>query len=228
MAREPAQEPWIAVDDYVEGLLLAPDPVLEAAEAACATAGLPPISVSPIQGKLLHLLARAVRARTILEVGTLGAYSTIWLARALLPGGGLITLELEPRHAEVALANLARADLAERVELRVGNALETLAQLVAESRGPFDLIFIDADKQGYAEYLRWALDLSRPGTLIVADNVVRDGDVSDAASGDPRVQGVRRFHEALAAEPRLSATTIQTVGRKGYDGFTLVLVTGES
>jgi predicted O-methyltransferase YrrM len=224
MAREPALQAWIDVDRYVESLLVPSDPPLEAALAASAAAGLPPIAVSPLQGKLLHLLACAVRARSILEVGTLGGYSTIWLARALPAGGRLVTLELEPRHADVARENLERTGLGERVEIRVGPARETLAALAREQAGPFDLVFIDADKQGYADYLGLALELSRRGTLIVADNVVRDGDLADASTADARVQGVRRFHERLASEPRLRATTIQTVGSKGYDGFTLVLV----
>jgi predicted O-methyltransferase YrrM len=173
----------------------------------------------------LLLLASLQRARTILEIGTLAGYSTIWLARALPPDGSLITLEANWRHVEVARVNVARAGLADVVEIRPGPALETLPQLVAERRGPFDLVFIDADKHSYPEYLAWALRLSRRGSLIVADNVVRDGAVIDSGSDDASVQGVRRFHERLAAEPRVSATAIQTVGSKGYDGFTLALVT---
>jgi predicted O-methyltransferase YrrM len=217
---------WAAVDRYVTGLLVPSDPVLEAALAANAAAGLPAIDVSPAQGRLLELLARMAGARRILEIGTLGAYSTIWLARALPPDGRLVTLELEPRFAEVARANLARAGLAAVVEVRVGDALETLPALAAEGAGPFDLVFIDADKQSAAEHLRWALELSRPGGVIVADNVVRDGALADPHSDDPRVRGVRALHERLAGEPRVRATTIQTVGAKGYDGFTLALVTG--
>jgi predicted O-methyltransferase YrrM len=220
-----AQEQWTAVDRYLTDLFVPPDAALEAALQASAAAGLPAISVSPNQGKLLHLLARAQGARAVLEIGTLGGYSTIWLARALPEGGRLITLEADPKHAEVARANLARAGLAGVVELRLGPALETLPQLAAERAGPFDLIFIDADKPGYADYFAWALRLSRRGSLIIADNVVRGGGVVDAASGDPRVQGVRRFNELLAAEPRVSATAIQTVGSKGYDGFAVALVT---
>ncbi len=201
-----------------------PDPALEAALEAAAAAGLPPGEVSATQGKLLELLARVQGARTILELGTLGGYSTIWLARALPSGGRLVTLEADPAYAEVARANFVRAGLAEAVEVRVGPALETLPQLAAEGDGPFDLIFIDADKPSNPEYLEWALALSRPGTLIVADNVVRGGAVLDAGSNDPRVQGIRRFTELLAAEPRLSATAVQTVGVKGYDGFVLALV----
>jgi predicted O-methyltransferase YrrM len=180
--------------------------------------------VAPNQGKLLQLLARSIGARSILEVGTLGGYSTIWLARALPEGGRLITLEADPRHAEVARANLARAGLAERVEVRVGRAAETLHRLVAEGAGPFDLIFIDADKPSIPEYVEWALKLSRRGSLIIVDNVVRGGAVADAESTDPNIQAVRRLNQRLATEPRLSATTIQTVGSKGYDGLTMALV----
>jgi predicted O-methyltransferase YrrM len=218
------QERWSAVDSYIGENLVPADPVLEAALRASADAGLPPISVSPSQGKLLHLLARAQGARTILEIGTLGGYSAIWLARALPSGGRLITLEAEPRHAEVARANLARAGLADVAEVRVGQAQDTLPKLHAAGDGPFDLIFIDADKPGYPDYLPWSVRLSRPGSMIIADNVVRDGAVADSASTDVNVQGVRRFIEMLAAEPRVSATAIQTVGSKGYDGFTLALV----
>jgi predicted O-methyltransferase YrrM len=218
------QERWSAVDSYIGENLVPADPVLEAALRASADAGLPPISVSPSQGKLLHVLARAQGARKILEIGTLGGYSAIWLARALPPGGSLITLEAEPRHAEVARANLARAGLADIAEVRVGPAQDTLPQLHAAGEGPFDLIFIDADKAGYPGYLSWSLRLSRPGTMIIADNVVRGGDVADSASRDVNVQGVRRFIEAMAAEPRVSATVVQTVGSKGYDGFALAVV----
>ena len=220
-----SQEQWTAVDRYLTDLLVPPDPALEAALQASAAAGLPPINVSPNQGKLLHLLARLQGARSVLEIGTLGGYSTIWLARALPAGGRLVTLESDARHAEVARANIARAGLSDVVELRLGPALETLPRLTAEGRGPFDLIFIDADKPSYPDYLAWALRLSRRGSLIVADNVVRNGAVLDPASDDPRVQGARRFNEALAAEPRVSATAIQTVGSKGYDGFAIALVT---
>jgi predicted O-methyltransferase YrrM len=219
-----SQEQWTAVDRYLTDLLVAPDPALESALQASTAAGLPPINVSPNQGKLLHLLARLQGARTILEIGTLGGYSTIWLARALPAGGRLVTLEADAGHAEVARANIARAGLTDAVELRLGPALETLPQLAAEGRGPFDLIFIDADKPSYPDYLAWALRLARCGSLIVADNVVRNGAVLDPASDDPRVQGARRFNELLAAEPRVSATAIQTVGSKGYDGFAVALV----
>ena len=221
------QERWTAVDEYIGGLLLQPDPALDAALTDSAAAGLPPINVSPAQGKLLQLLARLQGARAILEIGTLAGYSTIWLARALPPGGRLITLEAEPKHAEVARANIARAGLSDVVELRLGPALETLPRLAAEGRGPFDLIFIDADKQSTAEYFAWALRLARRGSLIMVDNVVRNGAVADADSADPSIQGIRRFNEVLAAEGRVSATAIQTVGSKGYDGFALALVTAD-
>jgi predicted O-methyltransferase YrrM len=218
---------WTAVDRYFTDLLVPADPALDAALAASDAAGLPPHNVAPNQGKLLLLLARLQGARRILEIGTLGGYSTIWLARALPAGGRLITLEADAKHAKVARANIARAGLADVVELRHGPALETLPQLAAERRGPFDLIFIDADKPNNPAYLTWALRLSRRGSLIIADNVVRNGAVIGAASTDPNVQGVRRFMEVLAAEPRVSATAIQTVGSKGYDGFAIALVTAD-
>jgi predicted O-methyltransferase YrrM len=222
------QERWTAVDRYITDLLVPADPALEAALQASVDANLPPIAVTPNQGKLLELLARVQGARTILELGTLGGYSTIWLARALPAGGRLVTLESEPRYAELALANIARAGYAKVVELRVGPALQTLPELVAEGAGPFDLIFIDADKDNYPGYFEWSLKLSRPGTVIVGDNVVRDGAILDPEAVDPSganvLQGVRRFYELLAAEPRVSATAIQTVGDKGYDGFVLAIV----
>jgi predicted O-methyltransferase YrrM len=211
---------WATVDRYVTDLLVASDAVLDAALEASRAAGLPPHDVSPSQGMLLQLLARLQGARAILEIGTLGGYSTIWLGRALGDDGRLVTLEADAGYAEVARANIARAGLAEIVELRVGPALETLPQL----QGLFDFVFIDADKRSNPEYLDCALDLSQPGTLIVADNVVRAGSLADGDSDDPSVQGLRRFHERLAAEPRVSATTIQTVGSKGYDGFAIALV----
>jgi predicted O-methyltransferase YrrM len=217
-------ESWTAVDTYAAGLFLGADPVLEEALRLSAEAGLPPIQVSSCQGKFLHLLARLVNAGRILEIGTLGGYSTIWLARGLRPGGTLVTLEYEPRHAAVARQNLERAGLAGAAEVRVGAAADSLPLLESEGRGPFDLIFIDADKAGYPGYLRWALRLSRPGTLIVADNVVRGGAVADAASTDPNVLGVRGMNEIAAKEPRLFATVLQTVGSKGYDGFMLAVV----
>jgi predicted O-methyltransferase YrrM len=220
---------WTAVDDYITGLLVAEDAGLEQARLESAAADLPPIAVTPNQGKLMELLARVQKARTILELGTLGGYSTIWLARALPPGGRLVTLEAEPRYAEVARVNIERAGFDDVVELRVGPALDTLPQLLDEGVGPFDLVFIDADKANNPGYLQWSLKLSRPGTLIVVDNVVRDGTILDPAAydperGDPHIRGVRRFYEMLAAEPRLNATAIQTVGDKGYDGFALAIV----
>ena len=223
------QERWSAVDRYICDRLLDEDPVLDAALAASDAAGLPSIAVTPNQGRLLELLVRIHGARRVLELGTLGGYSTIWLARGLPAGGRLVTLEADPRFAEVALANIAAAGLAEVVQLRVGPALETLPELAAEG-GPFDLIFIDADKQNYPGYLEWSLKLSRPGTLLIADNVVRDGAILDADTGgegdeDRLLRGVRSLYELIAAEPRLQATAIQTVGAKGHDGFALGLVT---
>jgi predicted O-methyltransferase YrrM len=218
------EELWSAVDAYLASALLPADPILDAVLAANAAAGLPKIDVSPLFGKLLHLLARIRGAKSILEVGTLGGYSTIWLARALPADGRLITLEVNPLHAETARANLLKAGVDHRVELRLGDARETLRQLDEEHRGPFDLIFIDADKPGNPDYFQWTLKLSRPETLIIVDNVVRGGAVADADSDDPSVRGVRRMHELIAAEPRVTATAIQMVGVKGYDGFTLVLV----
>jgi predicted O-methyltransferase YrrM len=219
-------ESWTAVDRYFSDLLMPPDPGLEAALAAGSAAGLPSINVTPLQGKFLNLLARIKGARSILEIGTLAGYSTIWLARALPAGGGLVTLEVDPNHAEVARANFARAGLTAVIELRLGRAIDTLPQLAAEGRGPFDLIFIDADKVSTAVYFTWALKLAQRGTVIVVDNVVRKGAVADAETGDPAVQGVRRFNALLAAESRVSATAIQTVGSKGHDGFVLATVVG--
>ena len=218
------QETWTAVDDYITSSVVGHDPMLEGALERSAAAGLPAISVSPPQGKLLFLLARAMRARRILELGTLGGYSTIWLARALPRGGRVVTLELEPAHAAVARDNLRRANLARRVDIRVGPALDTLDQLIAEAVKPFDLVFIDADKPRIPEYYERALALSRPGSMLIVDNVVREGKLADASSDDANVQGVRAFHDLLAHDERVSATTIQTVGGKGYDGFTLALV----
>lgn len=218
------QPTWDAVDRFAERHLIGEDPALQAALQASADAGLPAIAVTPSQGKLLHLLARSIGARRILEIGTLGGYSTIWLARALPPGGRLVTLEANPDYAEVARGNLAGAGLAEAVELRVGAALETLPVLADERPEPFELVFIDADKVHTPDYFRWALELTRPGSLIVADNVVREGAILEQGSERPDVRGSRGLHELLATEPRVSATTIQTVGAKGYDGFTLILV----
>jgi len=218
------EDQWTEVDQYFSESLLPSDPILEAALEASVAAGLPAISVSPNQGKLLQMLAQILGARAILEIGTLGGYSTIWLARGLRAGGHLITLEVDPKHAEVAQLNVAGAGLQNVVDVRIGNAVEILPQLSAQRRGPFDLIFIDADKPNIPVYFEWALKLSRPGTLIIVDNVVRDGAVIDADSTDPSVQGVRRFIELLGAESRASGTAIQTVGTKGYDGFAIVLV----
>jgi predicted O-methyltransferase YrrM len=220
------QELWTAVDQYLVEKLIPADPALEAARQANAAAGLPAIDVSPVQGKLLHLLARMQKAERILEMGTLGGYSTIWLARALPPQGRLVTLEFQAKHVAVARENLERTGLASQVEMRQGPAATSLEQLHAEGAAPFDMIFVDADKRNNPVYLEWSLRLSRPGSLIVIDNVVRDGKVVDAQSDDPDIQGIRRFFEMLSKEPRLSATAIQTVGSKGYDGFVLALVVG--
>jgi predicted O-methyltransferase YrrM len=219
---------WMAVDAYLADHLIAKDEVLDAALQESEAAGLPPIQVTALQGKMLQIFARMVGARRILEVGTLGGYSTIWLARALPEGGRLLTLEASAKHAAVARRNLERAGLMgsanARVQLREGPALETLPKLAAEGVAPFDLIFLDADKEHNAEYLAWALRLSRAGTVIVTDNVVREGAVLDGASDDPVVKGTRRFFEAVAAEPRVTATAIQTVSGKKYDGFALLMV----
>jgi len=216
---------WTAVDAYLEEKLLPADPVLEEALRSSAAAGLPNIQVSPTQGKLLYLLAKALGARRVLEIGALGGYSTIWLARALPKDGRLVTLEVEAKHAEVASANIARAGLQDRVEIRLGRALETLPKILAEKRGPFDLFFLDADKANTRAYFEWTLKLSRPGSLIVVDNVVRRGELADASSPSTDVRGMREFLDALASDSRVSATGIQTVGRKGYDGFVLARVT---
>jgi predicted O-methyltransferase YrrM len=222
-----SQELWTSVDRYITKTLIPADPVLDAALTASAEAGLPPIAVAPNQGKWLMILARAIGVRSILEMGSLGGYSTIWLARALPANGRMITLEADPRHAEVAQSNITRAGLADKVEIRLGKALETLPELAAEGNAPFDLIFIDADKENYPGYLEWALRLSRPGSLIIGDNVVRDGKVIDAADPDPAIKGVRRMNEIIASDPRLYATAIQTVGSKGYDGFMIAIVTDQ-
>jgi predicted O-methyltransferase YrrM len=222
----PGQEQWTAVDRYITDHLVPRDTVLEEALEANALSGLPSIDVAPNQGKLLYLLALMKGAKRILEVGTLGGYSTIWLARALPADGRLVTLELEPKHAEVARGNLERAREAEKVEIRVGAALDLLVALHEEGAEPFDLIFIDADKKRIPAYLEWSMKLAREGTLIVVDNVVREGELVNAASEDPDVQGVRAMFEMLAAEPRLSATAIQTVGSKKWDGFAMAVVLG--
>jgi predicted O-methyltransferase YrrM len=221
------QELWTSVDDYISNLFVPFDPVMQEALATSEAAGLPSISVAPNEGKLLMLLAQICGARKILEIGTLGGYSTIWLARGMASGGTLVTLEASAKHAEIARINFARAGLANAIEVRVGSALDTLPQLAAQDRGPFDLIFIDANKDNYPEYFAWALKLSRRGSLIVADNVVRDGEVLDSTSNDPRVQGTRRFNQLLADEPRVRATVIQTVGRKGHDGIAIAVVVAE-
>ena len=215
-------ELWTAVDRYVNAHVVAEDDVLREATAACERAGLPPISVTPSQGKLLFLLARLRRAGNVLEIGTLGGYSTIWLARAVAPDGQVVTIEIDPKHADVAGANITRAALSPIVDIRVGNALDVLPSLGAHP--PFDLVFIDADKEHVPEYYEWALKLSAPGSLVIVDNVVREGHLIDATGADARVQGVRRLHELIAGDSTVQATTIQTVGAKGYDGFTLVLV----
>ncbi len=218
-------ERWAEVDEYVSGLLAPHDRALDAALSAAEAAGLPPIQVSPPQGKLLYMLAKSLGAERILEFGTLAGYSTIWLGRALADGGRLITLEADPAYAEVARGNIAGAALEDVVDLRVGPALDTLPELAAEGAGPFDLTFIDADKVHSPDYFAWSLERSRPGSLIVIDNVVRDGTLAEADSDDATIQAQRRLHEMLAAEPRVEATTIQTVGGKGYDGFAIALVT---
>lgn len=219
---------WTEVDRYLSDLFAPGDPALTAALEASEAAGLPSIAVAPNQGKFLQLLALAVQARQILEIGTLGGYSGIWLARALPADGKLITLEADPLHAQVARANFERAGVADRVDLRIGPALETLPQLVAEDKGPFDFIFIDADKPNYPDYLQWAVRLARRGTLIVADNVVREGRIVESSSDDDRIRGMRRFNECLAAHPQLTATALQTVGSKGYDGFAIGVVAATS
>jgi predicted O-methyltransferase YrrM len=223
MPSEPTgQDLWSRVDDYLDSALVGSDAALVAALAASADAALPHIAVAPNQGKLLHLLARIGGARRILEVGTLGGYSTIWLARALPPDGHLVTLEIDPRHAAVARSNVDRAGVGALVDIRVGPALETLPTLV--DGDPFDLTFIDADKQHNADYFAWALRLSRPGSVIVVDNVVRQGAVADPNTDNEAALGVRRLFELMASEPRVSATAIQTVGVKGHDGLAVAVV----
>ncbi len=221
------RERWAAVDRYLGDQLLGPDAVMEAVLRENARAGLPAHDVSPTQGKFLFLLAKIHGARSILEIGTLGGYSTLWLARSLSPSGDLVTLESDATHAEVAKRNIERAGFAPRVDVRVGAALDSLPALADEQRR-FDLIFIDADKPSNPVYFEWALRLSRSGTLIVIDNVIRDGQVIEEGSPDPNVQGVRRMNAMIAAEPRVSATALQTVGNKGYDGFAMALVLEDS
>ena len=213
---------WNAVDDYVVNLFVPPDPGLDGAQRAAADAGLPPIAVSAAQGKFLHILARLHRARRILEIGTLGGYSTIWLARALPSDGRLISLEFDPKHADVAQGNLQRAGLSDRVEVRVGRAIDSLPALAAGD--PFDMVFIDADKASTPDYVRWALKLTRPGSVIVVDNVIRDGKILNTTGSDVDVKGMREALALLAAEPRLTTTALQTVGAKGYDGFAIAVV----
>jgi predicted O-methyltransferase YrrM len=220
-----SDELWKKVDTYIERQLVSQDAALTAALSDSEAAGLPTIAVAPNQGKLLGLLVRALASRTVLEIGTLGGYSSIWLARALPAGGRLTTLELEPKHAEVARKNLTRAGVIDRVDIRVGRAIDTLRQLESEKLAPFDFIFIDADKESLPDYFVRALALARVGSVIVVDNVIRSGEVANPESKDPRVQGVRRMNELIAKEPRVSATALQTVGIKGYDGLTFALVT---
>lgn len=215
---------WKKVDGFFTDALIPADAVLEAALAANRKADLPEIDVTPLQGKFLDLLIRATGAKRVLEMGTLGGYSTIWMARAVGTNGKVVTLELDERHAEIAQRNFDRAGVTDRVELRVGPASESLAALVAEQAAPFDFVFIDADKARYPDYIQLSLKLSRPGTLVIADNVVRDGKVIDPENPDPNIQGVRKFTELVAAEPRLSTTVLQTVGSKGYDGFAIAIV----
>ena len=221
-----SQETWDSVDRYFTDLLVPPDPALDAALQSSNEAGLPAINVSPNQGKLLNLFARILGARKILEIGTLGGYSTIWLARALPPDGQLITLEADPKHAEVARANIARAGLSGVVDIRIGRAIDTLPQLEAEGQGSFDLVFVDADKPSNPDYFTWALKLTRPGSVLIFDNVVRHGGVLDGNLDDPGIQGTRRLNELLSTDPRVDATAIQTVGVKGHDGFAIALVVG--
>jgi predicted O-methyltransferase YrrM len=218
------EELWTTVDRYVADALIPSDPVLEAVLKTSAAAGLPSINVTPNVGRLLQLLVRIAGAKKILEIGTLGGYSTIWLARALPPGGRIITLESEPRHADVARANFARAGVEDVIDLRLGRALDTLPKIASEASGPFDLVFIDADKENNPEYFGWAIKLLRPGGLIIVDNVVRKGKVIDEASTDPMIRGTRRLYEMLSKESRVTATAIQTVGSKGYDGFLIARV----
>lgn len=215
---------WTAVDQYFGDLLAPTDAQLDSALEANRRAGLPSIDVSRLQGKFLHLLALITQPRQVLEIGLLGGYSTIWLARALPEGGRITTLEYEQKHADVARVNLQNAGVLDRVDIRVGRAIDSLLKIESEGAGPFDLIFIDADKPSNPQYLQWALKLSRPGTVIVVDNVVRQGKIVDADSSDADVQGTRRMFELMAAEPRLSSGVLQNVGSKGYDGFAMAVV----
>lgn len=215
---------WTACDRYVEERLIKAGEAQPETLRANAEAGLPQIDVSPAQGKFLHLVARAIAPRRILEIGTLGGFSTVWLARALAPGGKLISLEFEPRHAEVARKNIAREGLSDRVDLRVGAALDLLPTVEAEGFGPIDFAFIDADKENNANYFKWALKLARPGALIVVDNVIRSGAIVDPANRDSMILGTRALFDAVGAEPRVSASALQTVGVKGWDGFLIAVV----
>jgi len=219
-----SHELWSAVDNYINEITIAPDAALEAASAAAVAAQLPPISVTPAHGKLLHLMVRAQGAKRILEVGTLAGYSTIWLARAVPAGGRVITLESKAAHADIARANIERAGLSDRIEIRLGSALDTLPQIAAEKLAPFDFTFIDADRTNLTEYFDWAVKLSRRGSVIIVDNVVRKGAVIEASSEDINVKGVRRFNERLVSDSRVTATMVQTVSSKGYDGFAMALV----
>jgi predicted O-methyltransferase YrrM len=219
-----SKEQWTAVDDYISDLFIPADDALDGALRAAVEAGLPAIHVAPNQGKFLSILVQSIGAKKILEIGTLGAYSTIWMARALPPGGKLITLEFDPKHAEVARKNITRAGLDQTIEVRIGRAIDLLPQVAAEGLGPFDLIFIDADKPSNWDYFEWALKLSRPGSVIIVDNVVREGEVVNANSEDSAVKGVRHFNEQVAKESRVNLTAIQTVGSKGYDGFAIAYV----
>ncbi len=227
MSQDPERDRWSEVDRYLGDLLLPHDTVLDASVAAAEAAGLPAIQVSPLQGQWLAILTSAIRAKSVLEIGTLGGYSTIWMARALAPGGRLISLELDPAHAAVARANLERAGLSDRATVRIGPAADSLRTLAAENAGPFDLIFIDADKTGYPGYWTASLALARRGTLIIADNVVRDGAIADPGSTDANVIAVRRMYDLMANDRRVTTTALQTVGSKGYDGFAVALVTGD-
>jgi predicted O-methyltransferase YrrM len=218
------QDLWTSVDDYIGEMLVKQDASLDAVVAASDAGGLPPIQVSPPQGKFLAMLVTLMGARNILEVGTLGGYSTIWMARAVPEGGKVVTLEIDQKHADVAARNFEKAGVSDRVELHVGNARETLPKLIAKGYGPFDLSFIDADKVSNPDYFGWALEMSRPGSVIIVDNVIRDGKVVDASSDDPSVKGVRRLNELMAGNPRIDATALQTVGVKGYDGFSIAMV----
>lgn len=219
-----SQELWTSVDNYLGDVLVHQDRDLENAVAASDAAGLPSIQVSPPQGKLLEILIEMMAAKNILEVGTLGGYSTIWMARSLPAGGHVVTIEIDPKHANVAQENFNRAGLAEKIDLRTGNAREILPAMVDEGAGPFDFVFIDADKASNPDYFGWALEMSRPGSVIIVDNVIREGKIVDAESEDASVMGVRRLNELMAGNPRISVTALQTVGIKGYDGFSIAIV----